>query len=337
MLISPYNAYSSLSLNAICEPISGDLQVFEKHFKNELKTKVSLLDTIMQYMVRRKGKQIRPMFVFFSAKMMGSVVSEKTYRGASLIELLHTATLIHDDVVDDSDERRGFFSLNALWKNKISVLVGDFLLSKGLLLSVNNEDFDLLKIVSRAVKEMSEGELLQMERSRRLNIDEGTYFEIIRQKTATLIASACAVGVASCSGATPELVQKVWGIGEEIGIAFQIRDDLLDLEKNTSIGKPQGIDIKEKKLTLPVIYALNNATESDRKGLIYSIKNEHRNPKKVAEIIDFVHTSGGIEYAYARMHDYANSAMGNLQRVFGDGVGRRGLEQLICFTIQRKK
>lgn len=298
-----------------------------------MRSKVSLLDKIMYYIVQRKGKQVRPMFVFFAAKLLGTI-NESTHRGAALIELLHTATLVHDDVVDDAEERRGFFSINALWKNKIAVLVGDYLLSKGLLLSIDHDDFHLLKIVSKAMKEMSEGELLQMERSRSLNLDEAVYFDIIRQKTASLIASSCAVGLSS-SCEDLEMRQKAWDMGETIGMAFQIRDDLFDYG-SANVGKPTGIDIREKKLTLPIIYALNHATKSDKKHIVNTVKRYHNDKKKVAEVIDFVWKSGGIEYTRDTMNDYRNKAIALLYE-FPDNEGRKGLEQLIRFTIERER
>ncbi|OWY19437.1 polyprenyl synthetase family protein [Sphingobacteriales bacterium UPWRP_1] len=324
---------AGITLNDIQKTIEPQIQLFESKFKESVRSKVPLLDRIMYYIVQRKGKQMRPMFVFFSAKLIGGI-TDATYRGAALIELLHTATLIHDDVVDDANERRGFFSVNALWKNKVAVLVGDYLLSKGLLLAIDNQDFNLLQVVSRAVKDMSEGELLQMERSRSLNLDEPVYFDIIRKKTASLIASACAVGFAS-SVTHADRQQMVWDIGEKIGIAFQIRDDLFDFGAEDA-GKPKGIDIKEKKLTLPVIYAINNASAADRRRVIYTIKNQHNNKQKVAEVIDFVWKSGGIEYAQEAMHRYRKEALALLAE-FPPGEGRTGLEQLIWFTIERKK
>jgi octaprenyl-diphosphate synthase len=285
----------------------------------------------MSYIVKRKGKQMRPMFVFLSAGTSGSI-TESTYRGASLIELLHTATLVHDDVVDEANYRRGFFSVNALWKNKIAVLVGDFLLSRGLLLSVENKDFNLLHIVSDAVREMSEGELLQIEKSRKLDITEDIYFEIIRQKTASLIASCCAVG-ASSSGATEEVVHTMRLFGEKIGMAFQIKDDLFDYGEE-EIGKPLGIDIKEKKMTLPLINALSKAGWMEKRRIISIVKNESEKPKKVREVIDFVKQSGGIEYAKAAMNRYHHDAIG-LLKDFPDSVYKRSLEQLVQFTIDR--
>lgn len=321
------------SFNDIQKTIAPQLQLFEAKFKDAVRSKVPLLDRVMHYVVQRKGKQMRPMFVFFSAKLQGQI-TDATYRGAALIELLHTATLIHDDVVDDADERRGFFSVNALWKNKVAVLVGDYLLSKGLLLAIDNADFTLLQVVSKAVKDMSEGELLQMERSRSLNLNETVYFDIITKKTASLIASACAVGFASSTN-DANLQQIAWNIGEKIGIAFQIRDDLFDFGAEDA-GKPKGIDIKEKKLTLPVIYALNNASASDKRQMIYLIKNQHHNKQKVAEVINFVWNSGGIEYAQEAMHKYRKEAL-ELLAQFPMSEGRAGLEQLIWFTIERKK
>ncbi|MDG1501806.1 MAG: polyprenyl synthetase family protein, partial [Ulvibacter sp.] len=261
-------------------PIEKEMELFEKKFSNSMISKVSLLNKITHYVVNRKGKQMRPMFVFLIAKMNNQgAVNERTYRGASVIELIHTATLVHDDVVDDSDRRRGFFSVNALWKNKIAVLVGDFLLSKGLLLSIDNDDFDLLKIISVAVREMSEGELLQIEKARNLDITEAIYFEIIRQKTATLIAACCAMGAKSVH-ASEDKVEAMRSFGELIGIAFQIKDDLFDYS-DQAIGKPTGIDIKEQKMTLPLIYAINNASSKDKSWLINSVKNHNKDKNRV--------------------------------------------------------
>lgn len=336
-----YMSVKAITLKDIRNVIDNDLILFEQRFKDAVATPVPLLNRIMYYIVRRRGKQMRPMFVFFAA-LLGGNINEQTYRGAALVELLHTATLIHDDVVDDANERRGFFSINALWKNKVAVLVGDYILSKGLLLAINNNDFHLLKIVSKAVQDMSEGELLQMERSRRLNLDEEVYFEIITKKTASLIASACAVGCSSTvSNVNPsdplahELIAKAWVIGEKIGIAFQIRDDLFDFGAE-NIGKPKGIDIKEKKITLPLMYAINHASNSDRRHIVNTIKRHHNNKEKVAEVIDFVWQSGGIAYAQDAMHRYKEEALQLLQE-FPNGEGRTGLEQLIWFTIERKK
>ena len=279
-----------LRLDDIKAPIAREMEEFEPKFRASMKTKVLLLDKIMSYIVKRKGKQMRPMFVFLSAGTCGQI-RESTFRGASLIELLHTATLVHDDVVDEANYRRGFFSVNALWKNKIAVLVGDFLLSRGLILSVENKEFNLLTIVTEAVKEMSEGELLQMEKSRRLDIDETTYFEIIRKKTASLIASCCAVG-ASSTGASDEVVAKMKAFGEKIGMAFQIKDDLFDYGE-IEIGKPVGIDIKEKKMTLPLIYALSKSSWFEKRKIISIVKNDSDKPKKVKEVIEYVKKSGG--------------------------------------------
>lgn len=298
-----------------------------------MKSNVALLDTIMTYIVKRKGKQIRPLFVFLTAKACGGV-TESTYRGASLVELLHTATLVHDDVVDDAYERRGFFSINALWKNKIAVLVGDYLLSKGLLLSLENDEFRLLKIVSTAVREMSEGELLQIEKTRRLNITEEIYFDIIRKKTASLIASCCSVGAASAGGAD-DMIENMRLFGEKIGIAFQIKDDLLDYGDD-DIGKPRGIDIKEKKLTLPIIYTLNNADEKVRKQIINTIKKNHDKKEKVNELISYVNSHGGIEYTKKVMQNYIQEALVCLTTI-PDSDSKRALIQLVHYIIDRNK
>ncbi len=287
----------------------------------------------MNYTIQGKGKQMRPMFVFLAAGMCKSI-TEATYRGAAMIELLHTATLLHDDVVDDSHYRRGFFSINALWRNKASVLSGDFLLARGLLLSIDNNDFELLRIMSTAVREMSEGELLQFQKSRTLDITEDVYFEIIRRKTATLIAACCGVG-ASSSGVEPEIVQKMVRFGETIGIAFQIKDDLFDYG-TAEIGKPVGIDIKEKKMTLPLIFALNKASKSEKRHIINLVKNESEKPKKVAEVIDFVKKSGGIEYTNEVMHRYYKEAEQILVD-FPDSVYKTSLRDLVRFTIERSK
>ena len=323
----------AINLKDIQDPIASEMLEFEKKFRASMKSNVLLLDKIMSYIVKRKGKQMRPMFVFLSAGVTGQI-SESTYRGASLIELLHTATLVHDDVVDDANYRRGFFSINALWKNKIAVLVGDYLLSRGLLLSIDNGDGDLLKIVSEAVKEMSEGELLQIEKARKLDITEAVYFEIIRQKTASLIASCCAVGACS-SGAPEDQTKLMKTFGEKVGMAFQIKDDLFDYG-NDEIGKPVGIDIKEKKMTLPLIYALNNASWSDKRSIIYSIKNQSHKPGKVAEVINFVKASGGIEYARQVMDEYYADACKILEE-FPASAYRTSLSQLVQFTIERTK
>jgi len=312
--------------------IAKELEIFEKVFKDSVKSHVSLLDTIMRYIVKRKGKQLRPMFVLLSAKLTGEI-NDKTYRAASLVELLHTATLVHDDVVDESYERRGFFSINALWKNKIAVLVGDYLLSKGLLLSLDNDDFETLKILSNAVKQMSEGELLQIEKARNLNLQEATYFEIITNKTASLLASSCAAGAYSTSQ-DQLAAAKMKQFGEWVGIAFQIKDDLFDYG-NEDVGKPTGNDIKEKKLTLPIIYTLNNCSPALRKNLIYIIKNENRRKEKVNEVIEVVKKSGGIAYSQQKMEEYRDKAL-QLLYEFDDSEVRRTLEELVRYTTDRK-
>jgi octaprenyl-diphosphate synthase len=323
----------TLSIKDIQLPVADEMKAFEQKFRQFMKSDVMLLDQIMNYIVRRKGKQLRPMFVFLSAGVCGKV-TESTYRGAALIELLHTATLVHDDVVDDSNYRRGFFSVNALWKNKIAVLVGDYLLSRGLLLSVDHQEFDLLKIVSTAVRELSEGELLQIEKARRLDIDEGVYYQIIKQKTASLIASCCAVGACSV-GAGEEVVKRMHAFGEKVGMAFQIKDDLFDYGED-EIGKPLGIDIKEKKMTLPLIYALNQAGWLEKRRIINIVRNESHKPKKVNEVIDFVKQSGGLKYAQQVMERYVEEARALLFE-FADSPHRRSLEQLVQYTIERSK
>jgi octaprenyl-diphosphate synthase len=322
-----------LSINEIKKPIADDIDAFEERFKSSMQRSVPLLDRITHYIVKRKGKQIRPMFVFFSASICGGI-NEATHRGAALVELLHTATLVHDDVVDNSYQRRGFFSINALWKNKIAVLVGDFLLSKGLLLSIENNDFNLLKIVSEAVKQMSEGELLQVEKVRRMDIEEPVYYEVIRQKTASLIASCCACGAAS-AGADAETVEKMRLFGEKIGIAFQIKDDMFDFGTD-DVGKPLGIDIKEKKVTLPLIYSLNKAESSERKKIINLVKNHNDEPEKIAQIIKFVNETGGLQYAESQMKIYRDEAF-QILNTFPESDSRRGLEQLVQYTTERNK
>lgn len=321
------------SIDEIKKPIAAEIDVFESKFKASMHSSVPLLDRITHYIVKRKGKQIRPMFVFFSAGLCGGI-NESTHRGAALVELLHTATLVHDDVVDNSYQRRGFFSINALWKNKIAVLVGDYLLSKGLLLSLDNNDFSLLKIVSEAVKQMSEGELLQIEKVRKMDVGEPIYYEVIRQKTASLIASCCACGAAS-AGADAETVERMRLFGEKIGIAFQIKDDMFDFGLD-DVGKPLGIDIKEKKITLPLIYALNKASKADRRNIINLVKNHNEEPKKVAEIIAFVKGSGGLAYAATQMAKYQEEAFAILN-TFPPNEFKTGLEQLVRFTTERKK
>jgi octaprenyl-diphosphate synthase len=321
-------------ISKIKSPVAAEMELFERKFKESMKSNVPLLDKITAYIVKRKGKQLRPMFVFLSAKLCGEV-NDSTYRAAALIELLHTATLVHDDVVDDSNMRRGFFSVNALWKNKIAVLVGDFLLSRGLLLSIDNKDFHLLGIVSNAVREMSEGELLQIEKARRLDIAEPVYFDIIRQKTASLIASCCACGAASVSQ-DKAVEDNMRLFGEHTGIAFQIKDDLFDYGKPGDIGKPTGIDIKEKKMTLPLIYALSKASSSDKKRIINIIRNHNEEPERVAEVIAFVHKSGGIEYATQKMNEFKDKALALLDE-FPDGEPKEALRELVVYTTQREK
>jgi octaprenyl-diphosphate synthase len=312
--------------------ISKELQDFESKFSDAVKSHVPLLDRIMHYIVKRKGKQIRPMFVLLSAKLFNNNIQESTYRAAALVELLHTATLVHDDVVDDANERRGFFSINALWKNKIAVLVGDYLLSKGLLLSVDNNEFRSLKILSEAVKEMSEGELLQIEKTRKLNIKEDIYFEIIRRKTASLLASACAAGAWSTTN-DDELTEKMRLFGEKVGVAFQIKDDLFDYG-NDKIGKPTGIDIREKKMTLPLIYTLEHATPDIRRRIINIVKNHNTDKDRVAEVIDLVKKSGGIEYTRDKMFQYRDEAMAVLHSLPDNDI-RAGLETLVRYTTDR--
>jgi len=322
------------SLDEIKKPVQANLQEFDQKFKGSMKSSVPLLNTITRYLYKRKGKQMRPMFVFLSAKMFGEV-NDSTFRAASLIELLHTATLVHDDVVDDSNERRGVFSINALWKNKIAVLVGDYLLSRGLLLSLDGNDFHLLKIVSTAVREMSEGELLQIEKARRLDISEDIYFEIIRKKTASLISSCCACG-ASSAGASEEMTGLMTQFGEFVGISFQIKDDLFDFESKNRTGKPNGIDIKEQKMTLPLIYMLNQLSTGERRRTIRVIKNHHDDPGRVAEIIKQVNQSGGISYARDKMLEYRQKAIDMLQSL-PESEARKSLEQLVIYTTERNK
>lgn len=312
--------------------ISKELRDFEIKFADSVKSHVPLLDRIMHYIVKRKGKQIRPMFVFLSAKLFSNDIQESTYRAAALVELLHTATLVHDDVVDDANERRGFFSINALWKNKIAVLVGDYLLSKGLLLSLNNNDFRSLQILSEAVKEMSEGELLQIEKTRKLNIKEDIYFEIIRRKTASLLASACAAGAWSSTN-NEEITEKMRLFGEKVGVAFQIKDDLFDYGSE-KIGKPTGIDIREKKLTLPLIYTLEHATPEIRRRIINIVKNHNTDKDRVAEVIELVKASGGIEYTRDKMFEYRDEALSILHSLPENDI-RAGLETLVRYTTDR--
>ncbi|WP_395077588.1 polyprenyl synthetase family protein [Flavobacterium sp.] len=319
----------------IKKPIQMEMELFEKKFYQSMTSKIALLNRITYYIVNRKGKQMRPMFVFLTAKMIsGGQVLERTYRGALVIELIHTATLVHDDVVDDSNRRRGFFSINALWKNKIAVLVGDYLLSKGLLLSIDNGDFDLLKIISVAVREMSEGELLQIEKARRLDITEDIYYEIIRQKTATLIAACCALGAKSVSDDDIQ-VENMRKFGELIGMAFQIKDDLFDYSEE-AIGKPTGIDIKEQKMTLPLIYVLNNCTKKEKDWLINSIKNKNKDKKRVREVIAFVKNQNGLTYAEDKMVQFQQEALSLIEN-FPNSPYKESLILMVNYVIERKK
>jgi len=322
------------SLNTIKGPIEKELESFESRFREAMRSPAPLLDKITFYIVRRKGKQVRPMFVFLAAKICGEV-NDHTYTAASLVELLHTATLVHDDVVDDAYERQGFFSINALWKNKISVLVGDYLLAKGLLLSLDNDEFELLKIVSNATREMSEGELLQIEKARRLDIDEDVYYEIIRKKTASLIASCCASGAYS-SSADRDLSDRMWVFGEKAGMAFQIKDDLFDYQKANNTGKPSGIDIRDKKMTLPLIYLIGQSSGAEKRRIINTIKNHNTNPDRVAGLIKDVVDCGGIDYAQEKMHMYRDDALKILSE-FEDSPARQAMTDLVNFTIERDK
>jgi octaprenyl-diphosphate synthase len=322
----------NLSIGQVKAPIATELETFESLFRGSMKTSVPLLDTIMNYIVKRKGKQIRPMFVLYSASLFGAI-NERTYRGASLVELLHTATLVHDDVVDESYKRRGFFSINALWKNKIAVLVGDFLLSKGLLLSVENKDYDLLEILSTSVREMSEGELLQLERARFMDTNEEIYFEIIRKKTASLIASCCQIGAAS-TVSNPETLENMRKFGELIGLAFQIRDDLFDFGDNKS-GKPAGIDIKEKKLTLPVLYAMSKAGASETRRIKQLIKSKKAESQKMTEVVAFIEQYGGMEYARNKMIELRDQAFTILEQTAPETEHKAHMKNLINFVIER--
>lgn len=321
------------SLRTIKAPIEKELNRFQPYFRDSMRSKVPLIDRVTYYIVRRKGKQMRPMFVFLAAKICGEL-QEATYVAASMIELLHTASLVHDDVVDDSYERRGFFSINALWQKKVAVLVGDYLFSKGLLIALKNKEFRLLEIVSEAVQAMSEGELLQIEKARRLDIKESIYYEIIRGKTASLIASACALGAASVTK-DESVIDRMREFGEKIGMAFQIRDDLFDYG-TADIGKPLGIDIKEKKMTLPLIYALQNATRSERRRIINIVKRHNTDKKKVQEVIDYVIRSGGIEYTQKVMHRYRAEAFEILHQ-FPASPSRTAIEDLVRYVTERQK
>ncbi len=322
------------TVDSIKAPVAEEMQMFESRFRQAMKSNTPLLDKITHYIIKRKGKQMRPLFIFLTAKATGSV-TDSTYTAASLIELLHTATLVHDDVVDDANTRRGFFSINALWKNKIAVLVGDYLLSQGLMLSIDNGEFRLLKIVSKAVKEMSEGELLQIEKARKLNITEEVYYDIIRQKTASLISACCESGAAS-SGASEEVQVKMSLFGQYVGMAFQIKDDLFDYGNGDNIGKPTGIDIKERKLTLPLIHALNQSSNGQRRKIINTIKNHNEDPKRVKEVVDFVVSSSGIAYSVQKMNELQSKALAILEEL-PESEAKSALRGLVEYTISRKK
>jgi octaprenyl-diphosphate synthase len=322
-----------MSVKEIMEPISSEMSEFEGRFRASMKSKVPLLDKVTHYIIRRKGKQMRPMFIFLTAKMLGKI-NDKTYDAATLVELLHTATLVHDDVVDDANERRGFFSVNALWKNKIAVLVGDYMLSKVLLLSIENNNTKLLEVVARAVREMSEGELLQLEKARKLDITEEIYFEVIRQKTASLISTCCEAGAISVERF--DETEKMRLFGEYIGIAFQLKDDIFDYGEPGEIGKPTGLDIRERKMTLPLIFALNNSTPEIRKELINIVKNHNENPKKVRRAVELVIEYGGIDYTHKKMLDFKDLAVDLIENL-PDSDAKKSILGLIEYTTKRKK
>ncbi len=320
-------------VSKIKAPVEAEMEIFEDKFRESVRSQVPLLNRITMFIVTRKGKRMRPMFVFLTAKMLRGHVTERTYRGAGIIELIHTATIVHDDVVDESTFRRGFFSLNAVWRNKIAVLVGDYLLAKGLVMSIDNDDFDLLRIISVAVKEMSEGELLQIEKARKLDINEETYYEIIRKKTASLIASCTAMGAASV-GMDIKTVNDMHRFGELTGMAFQIKDDLFDYTEN-DIGKPTGIDIKERKMTLPLIYAMNRATAKEKRWMLQIIRRHNTDKKKVHELIRFVKEKGGLEYAEKKMHEYKDRALEILEK-YPDNESKESLKLMLDYVITRK-
>lgn len=328
------NPEQMIKLEDIRKPVGPEMKEFDKHFKEAVSSNIPLLNIVTRYVLRKKGKQMRPLFVFLTSKMTGKV-TESTYTAASLIELMHTATLVHDDVVDESNERRGVFSVNAIWRSKVAVLLGDYLLARGLLLAVEKKDYDLLEIISNASKEMSEGELLQIQKSRSLNIDTDTYYNVIRKKTASLIAACTACG-AKASGADQEVVDKVYDLGINIGMAFQIKDDLFDYQSYGLIGKPTGNDIKEKKFTLPLIYALNQAESGRRKSMIRKIRNGNRSHRVVTEVVQFVKEMGGIEFAIEKMQEFKSTAIDSLQ-TFPDSPSRESLKKLIEFTVARNK
>lgn len=322
-----------MSVKEIMAPVEGEMAEFEVRFRDNMKSKAPLLDKVTHYIIKRKGKQMRPLFIFLTAKMLGEV-NDKTYTAGTLVELLHTATLVHDDVVDDANERRGFFSVNALWKNKIAVLVGDYMLSKVLLLSIEQNNSDLLEVVARAVKEMSEGELLQIEKARKLDITEEVYFEVIRQKTASLISTCCQA--AALSVGRTDQSENMRMFGEYVGIAFQLKDDIFDYGEPGDIGKPTGLDIRERKMTLPLIYALNNAPKEVRHELINIVKNHNENPKKVRRAVELVIEHGGIEYAHEKMLEYKDKALQLVQDI-PDSDAKRAILGLVEYTTTRKK
>ena len=322
-----------MTVDEILAPIEQEMKEFELHFKSNLQSKVPLLDKITHYIIKRKGKQMRPMFLFLTAKMLGEI-NHKTYQAATLVELLHTATLVHDDVVDDANERRGFFSINALWKNKIAVLVGDYMLSRILLLSIENKNIRVLEIVARAVREMSEGELLQIEKARKLDITEEVYFEVIRQKTASLIATVCES--ASASVDREDQAENMRKFGELVGLAFQIKDDIFDYGDSKELGKPTGLDIRERKMTLPLIYTLANSDKSIKKELIYIVKNKNEDSKSVKRAIEIVTQAGGISYAIKKMHELKEEALALLTDI-PDSAAKRALIGLVNYSIERKK
>lgn len=322
-----------MTVNEIIAPVEAEMSEFEDRFRESMKSNAPLLDKVTHYIIKRKGKQMRPLFIFLSAKMLGDV-TDKTYDAANLVELLHTASLVHDDVVDDANERRGFFSVNALWKNKIAVLVGDYMLSKILLLSIERENPKLLAVVARAVREMSEGELLQIEKARKLDITEEVYYEVIRQKTASLIATCCEAGAISVD--RMDQTENMRLFGERIGLAFQLKDDIFDYGEPGNIGKPTGLDIRERKMTLPLIYALNHSTKAVRKELINIVKRHNENPKKVQRAVQLVIEHGGIEYAHAKMLEYKQSAL-ELIKDIPESASKTALIGLVEYTTNRKK
>lgn len=320
-------------LKKIKAPIETDLKEFEPYFKHSLQSDIPLLGTILNYLYRTKGKQLRPMFVFLSAKLHGGT-NEFSKLAACSVELLHTATLVHDDVVDESYERRGAFSVMALWKNKLAVLVGDYILAKGLLLQLENKKYNFLHLISRAVQDMSEGEILQMKKSRKLDIDDDTYFEIIRKKTASLIATSMAIGAASATD-DEEIVEKMYRIGQDAGIAFQIKDDIFDYQSKGIIGKPIGNDIKEKKITLPMLHVLNNCESGERRRILRMVKRKNKNSKAVKELITLVIERGGLEYAEKRMLEFKEKAIEGLCE-FPECDARDSLIELMNYITVRK-